>query len=307
MRSSIALAVAISAALLVTPRDTEACSCKEPNSPCEDLAKSTVFIGRVVDEERLPRYVFYALEVSRVISGTLGATARLKTLDGCGATLRAGAEYLVYAHESSGELWVSACGRTKLLSEAGADLALAPTKRTTARVRGRAVTRPAGDASKPRPISGVALTIGAAKVKTRKDGTFVTDLPVGMHPIVVGGGSLRVHRDRPPSLSVPHAEACPVIDIELERATELAALTISVRTPKGGRVPASLTISHPGQPGTRNLGTDAAGTATIQLDRGREVIVRACGQVSGKAACAVTRRTMDGPASVDLVIEPPLP
>ncbi len=116
-----------------------ACSCVEPDSPTEELAKfDAVFVGTVfsVQHSYDPEgtsvtpddRTTIGFEVSTVWKGTVHETMYITTPPtggSCGYTFVAGEEYIVYAYEShygDDSYTASICSRTALLSAAQADL-----------------------------------------------------------------------------------------------------------------------------------------------------------------------------------------
>ncbi|MBA3457265.1 MAG: hypothetical protein H0T42_29555 [Deltaproteobacteria bacterium] len=296
------LLVIVVALVTLIERPADACSCKQPLSPCEDLAQSTVFIGRAVSSSRDARATVTTFEVTRVISGELGTTTDVRSILGCEKKLEIGVEYLVYAHVSGDQLWVASCSRTQELARAAHDLALAPATRKTARITGTVVMDNGG---KKRPQAGVVLTVGTTKVTSQRAGTFRTELPLGAYPVNVVGSKLRIHRDRPVSLRVQSTAACPRLEVEVEPATVLADLVVVARGPDGKPVQSSVLVTYPRHAGKRTtIGTGPSGRVTLEIDQGTEVVIRACGTIGEQAACAVARRTVDQAMTVELTLTP---
>ena len=120
---------------LVSPDQTHACSCVQPGTPSEELARSTlVFAGEVLSVnqyrpplgiERLSTYgpSTVEFEMRALWKGDWSGTLTLETAmygASCGYSFTEGQEYLVYS--SDGEN-VSLCSRTQVLGAAQADLA----------------------------------------------------------------------------------------------------------------------------------------------------------------------------------------
>ena len=120
---------------LVNQGQTHACSCVQPGTPSEELAKSTlVFAGKVLSVaqprpplgiERLstygPRTVEF--EMRTLWKGDWAHTLTLETaMSGasCGYSFINGQEYIVYSRDGRN---VSLCSRTQVLGAATADLA----------------------------------------------------------------------------------------------------------------------------------------------------------------------------------------
>lgn len=125
---------------LLPPDCASACSCGG-GAPFRVLAKgadaTAVFSGEVLDiEERPPTRMFGGmripsskvnLRVSGVWKGPQRGALEVSTpIDGaaCGYPFKEGQEYLVYAYGKEEPLTVDLCSQTKLLSKAGANLAV---------------------------------------------------------------------------------------------------------------------------------------------------------------------------------------
>lgn len=111
------------------PDCASACSCAYAGAPGELRYSSAVFSGEVVDfDEKGPFNATATLRVSEVWKGPEQETVEVHTRDPafCGYSFKEGQEYLVYAEGGPGypadRLVVKNCGRTRLLSKAGADL-----------------------------------------------------------------------------------------------------------------------------------------------------------------------------------------
>ncbi len=133
-----ALLVALAGALLAPA--AEACDCGATGPPCIAFPKTPVlFAGRVtqVSELSIPdktekndfvyRYQLVRFEVEENFRGQPRTSIEVTTGEGggdCGFHFRTGERYLVYAGElpETGRLYTSICTRTRLLSEAAADL-----------------------------------------------------------------------------------------------------------------------------------------------------------------------------------------
>lgn len=104
----------------------EACSCNTPGDPIQAAdASSAVFVGKVVMLDRGKDNLIATLQVNKRWKGDLDPQLTVYTPlseASCGFTFEKGKDYLVYATKKDGVLQVSFCSRTKLLSEAKADL-----------------------------------------------------------------------------------------------------------------------------------------------------------------------------------------
>ncbi len=138
--ASVVLTVLGLVALL--PDCASACSCGDGSR--QEIAKAAlgsgsdaVFSGEVevIDVERGPRAIgifkeresSVVIQVSEVWKGPQHSTLEVHTLsDGamCGYSFKEGQEYLVYAYGKEEPFKVDLCSQTKLLSKAGANLAV---------------------------------------------------------------------------------------------------------------------------------------------------------------------------------------
>jgi hypothetical protein len=109
-----------------------ACSCLPPGPPEEEMAKSdAVFSGRVASIVKDSFGYVVTFEVERAWKGVEAETLKVRTARdsaACGYAFSEREKYLVYAYrDDDGSFGTGICGRTALLSEAGADLeALGP-------------------------------------------------------------------------------------------------------------------------------------------------------------------------------------
>lgn len=117
-----------------SPNTTYACSCAEPGSVQEEFNQSAaVFSGKVIgviDENKFNPIqsssdpigvVFEVDDVWKGINQTQVIVYTSRFPESCGYEFST-TKYLVYANESDGELSVSLCSRTTLLSSAQEDL-----------------------------------------------------------------------------------------------------------------------------------------------------------------------------------------
>jgi hypothetical protein len=115
--------------VVLLPDCASACSCAYAGAPGELTYSSAVFSGEVVDfDMKGPFNATAILRVSEVWKGPERGTLEVHTRDPafCGYRFKEGQEYLVYAEGGPGypadRFVVKNCGRTRLLSKAGADL-----------------------------------------------------------------------------------------------------------------------------------------------------------------------------------------
>ena len=121
------LAIAVTVALSLSPKRSMACSCGENPPPPEALAQATaVFSGRVVAGSYDKSVYTASVRILGVWKGSVSEPIEeLLTHPQCclcGLVLEKGQDYLIYAYENDGHLWVSTCSRTVLLDQAAADL-----------------------------------------------------------------------------------------------------------------------------------------------------------------------------------------
>ncbi|SDX98390.1 hypothetical protein [Thermoactinomyces sp. DSM 45892] len=106
--------------------EVQACSCAPSDDPVKEADKSSaVFVGKVVQLERDANQRIATLHVSKRWKGDLDPELIVYTAlseASCGFTFEMEKEYLVYAIKKNGHLTTTICSRTKLLSEAQADL-----------------------------------------------------------------------------------------------------------------------------------------------------------------------------------------
>lgn len=121
--------------LTYSPTTSYACSCLEPGPVIEELERSSaVFSGKVIEmvdknKNKLIRSsadpIAVKFEVAEIWKGKSQTEIIVYTerdSASCGFEFDLDKEYLVYANEVEGELKVSLCSRTKLLSAAGTDI-----------------------------------------------------------------------------------------------------------------------------------------------------------------------------------------
>jgi Carboxypeptidase regulatory-like domain/Tissue inhibitor of metalloproteinase len=126
-------------AVLASVYETHACSCASSGPPCQSfwqadavfsatvVSKSVTTIDGGIDLKRKEQQVAVKLLVEDVFRGGLGGND-IEVITGmgggdCGYNFEKGKKYLVYAYEHQNKLHASICSRTRLLSEAAADLA----------------------------------------------------------------------------------------------------------------------------------------------------------------------------------------
>lgn len=128
MKQLIYLALASILTLLVLTSLTAACSCVIAKPVIEELNNSaSVFLGTVmsVKEGTLSQNVVIEFDVNQSWKGIKSKKITVVTTSSsasCGYFFEEGKTYLVYAHESEGQLSVSLCSRTTDLEYAQSDI-----------------------------------------------------------------------------------------------------------------------------------------------------------------------------------------
>jgi hypothetical protein len=166
------MALVVLGLVALIPDCASACSCGGSGAPFREVAKgagsSAVFSGEVIDAEKGPQISRFTFRVSKVWKGKQRETRTVSTPSygaACGYPFKEGKEYLVYAYwgptgsPPRPSLKEDACGPTKLLSEADANL----------RVLGNGETRGGSgavlsDTSGGYPPLGVIGMVGGAVV-----------------------------------------------------------------------------------------------------------------------------------------------
>ena len=185
-RVCTALLVALAGALPAPA--AEACDCAGTGPPCIAFPKTPVlFAGRVtqVSELSIPdktgkndfvyRYQLVRFDVEENFRGQPRTSIEVTTGEGggdCGFQFRTGERYLIYAGElpETGRLHTSICTRTRLLSEAAADLDF---------------LRKRGDPGRGAGLEGTILEIGR---DPKTNATPTLGMMKGVRVVVEGGG-----------------------------------------------------------------------------------------------------------------------
>jgi len=125
------LVLAVLGVVVLIPDCASACSCGGFEGSQREVVEralshpGAVFSGEVVEVDKGSQTSTVTLRVNEVWKGPQTETIQVSTrsLDAaCGYPFKEGQEYLVYADEGKQGLQVNACGPTKPLSEAQADL-----------------------------------------------------------------------------------------------------------------------------------------------------------------------------------------
>jgi hypothetical protein len=143
LRSLLLLIAVLLAALIGHPATAHACSCAMPNSPRESMERAAaVFAGRAsaVSTTRRPFLTadfpfigwlsagerLVSFEVASVWKGNVTERQVVRTAGDeamCGYSFERGRDYIVYAYTAPEGLATAICDRTRLVTEAGDDLA----------------------------------------------------------------------------------------------------------------------------------------------------------------------------------------
>jgi len=121
--------------LNISPTSSYGCSCVQPGAPLGELDNSSVvFSGKVIEivdvnksmvsqSSADPMAVLFKVEdVWKGINQSQVLVYTERDSASCGFEFAVNEEYIVYAQEKNGELRVSLCSRTAILSEATMDL-----------------------------------------------------------------------------------------------------------------------------------------------------------------------------------------
>ena len=194
-----------------------ACSCAPPPPACEALWHTAiVFSGEataVVEQTGHSQLVTF--KVDETFRGAVKGTVMVRGGGMCGAIFAPGKKYIVYA-SGPPPLSASLCSRTRLLAEAGEDLAYLrnPPRRDKAVVDGT-VRVDADDDRQGSPRANVTIRARGTQSIARTDahGRFHLELPVGSYTLDVDDPALRILHGRLPMLELPDAGACARRDI----------------------------------------------------------------------------------------------
>ncbi len=205
-----ALGLAAVGALAAAP--AHACSCSPPPPACEALwHTSVVFSGEVTAMADQPGHAqLVTFKVDETFRGQVKGTVMVRGGGVCGALFAPGKKYLVYAGGQP-PLSASLCSRTRLLAEAGEDLAYLrnPPKREKSVVDGT-VRVDADDEREGAPRANVTIRARGTPSSARTDsqGRFHLELPVGSYTLDVDDPALRILHGRLPMVELPDAAAC---------------------------------------------------------------------------------------------------
>ncbi|MBL8912085.1 MAG: carboxypeptidase regulatory-like domain-containing protein [Archangium sp.] len=207
--------------LLLVPASlnrAEACTCQTPGPPCATMFLSTVFVGTVT---AVSQQANGATVTTFTVTDTLNSKRPLgKSVDVhhsaigsmCGTNFEKGKTYVVYAGGEE-QLSTGACSRTHLFRNGDEDVAFAHAKRTRteALVEGVTVLTDAG------PQANVEVRAVGTKVasKSDKQGKFKLMLPPGDYELEVVTAGLRAWRGERPKVSLPVADACANVTVNL--------------------------------------------------------------------------------------------
>ena len=103
-----------------------ACSCLPPSAPKDELKTSdAVFAGKVIDIQQKANFFEVTIDVQQAWKGIKNKETTIYTSKdsaSCGVNFTKDVEYIIYAHNQSGELHTSLCSRTAELTNAQQDL-----------------------------------------------------------------------------------------------------------------------------------------------------------------------------------------
>lgn len=190
-----------------------ACSCSQPPPPCEALWHTPiVFSGEATVVTEQPGHAqLVTFKVDETFRGQVKGTVMVHGGGVCGAIFEQGRKYIVYAGGGPSPLSASLCSRTRLLAEAGEDLAYLrnPPKRTKAVVDGT-IRVDADDDREGAPRANVTIRAQGTPITARTDsqGRYRLELPVGRYTLDVDDPALRVLHGRLPMVDLPDAGAC---------------------------------------------------------------------------------------------------
>lgn len=223
-----------------------ACQCAGPRKPCEAYGDaSAIFVGTVsfIGTTTIKEYGseftrrLVRLHVDRAIRGIEASDVDIETGWGdadCGFGFRLGGQYLVYAHGDKKRLQTSICSRTRLLTNAAADLeyfkglsSAAPGGTISGQVILRSPSRPYEEGWPP--VKDVKIIFKGPnkefELKTDAEGKYsVSGLPPGTY-------KLRI--EPPEGLSIYNAE----VELKLiDRGCREAYFTLEPDTRITGKV-----------------------------------------------------------------------
>lgn len=157
-----------------------ACSCADAGSPCQLMTTRTpIFVGKVLEQvptgggsPRARATHAFRVSVSEGLSGRVaaGSTITVTTASdsgSCGYGFHVGEEYLIYAYEEDGSLWVDQCSRTETLANSAEERSLLREFKT-----GKPVTRLLG--SLALALQRVNGTVTVPQLLRPEPGTVIT-------------------------------------------------------------------------------------------------------------------------------------
>jgi hypothetical protein len=272
--------------VLANPTRADACSCVAPGPPCAEMFHGTVFAGKAVSSQDVPRKlkVRVTFEVIEVLHGAIDTKTVVVETDSessmCGAAFRIGTTYVVYAGgDPKTVLEAGMCSRTHRVRDLATDedvvfaRAAKKSKATTARVEGRVVI----EGGRMEPGAGLEVRVKGTKLSTKadKDGQFVFELPTGTHELEAIGKGLRAYRGQQHSVSVVHPSMCPRPRIAMSWNAQIhGRVTYADKTPaSGARI---VGLPAPGSPSWGRLDgiADSNGRFTLnEVDEGTWLVV----------------------------------
>jgi carboxypeptidase family protein len=209
---AVAAAVAAGAA---SPRAAEACSCAPPPPPCEVYwLTDAVFTGKVtnvVAASNGAEQVTLAID-EKFRGPSMASTLVVESGGVCGATLRQGERYFVYASSNGGAYYASLCSRTRPLADAGDDLAYAHAlpKRRLGVVEGVVSIESDIDPRTKDPRGGAIVRAQGTTYSTQAaaNGRYKLGLPAGTYKLEVVDTGTILSRGTDIDVALPDAAAC---------------------------------------------------------------------------------------------------
>lgn len=204
--------------LSLFPNRAEACTCQTPGPPCATMFLSTVFVGTVTGvSQQANGSATTTFEVTDVLHSKKPLGKSVDVFHSaigsmCGTNFEKGKTYVVYAGGDD-QLSTGACSRTHLFKKGDEDVAFAHAKRTRteALVEGVTVLTDQG----PQASVEVRVVGTAISAKSDKQGKFKLLVPPGSYELEVLTSGLRAWRGERPKFSLPVADACANVVVNL--------------------------------------------------------------------------------------------
>ena len=228
MRRLVVLVV-VAVVTLLRAAPAEACTCRAPGPPCEELFRATVFVGKVTNVVSKAQSAVTTFEVLDTLHSDfpLGKTITIEhgTIGSmCGTSFAQGTTYVVYAGGTAPDkLGGGACSRTHVWTKNDQDVVFAHTTSTrkTALIEGT-VELTNGDSSNPKAGVEIRARGTGGSVKSGPNGAFKLEVPPGTYSLEVTSPGLRVWQGRPVEVTLPVPAACahPAISVSYDGRIE---------------------------------------------------------------------------------------